>query len=289
MALSYSYCYSDTVYGVTNNAAGAGLTWGMNSVLPDTSAPNVSLQVNGLLYQYTMNKNPEDDAQVHVRNEDAIRGGYVFEETDDWSGLPGSSIRKFFRFEGIDSSRWGDGEIAVEGDGVVTDPTVTYSYRMDIGEEALNCMNPLTSPDCPNYLDSLRDYLANLDTDPSADDPFYDEWVQAQLEQEVELEEEEQVDEEEQEEEEDNLEGRLSVEPSVGGLVDAGTQADIMAQLAGTPEINSYYVVTIPGGEYQETVKLEDTTLPDNRRALRSLARDESHRAMVRSQYDREQ
>lgn len=286
--LSSSYSYSETSYGVTNNAAVGGLTWGMDNVLPDASAPHVSLWVNGLIYQYTMNKDPEADAKVHVRNEDAIDGGYVFEETDDWSGLPGSSLRRVFRFPGIDSTRWGNGEIAVEGDGVVTDPIVTYSYRMDVGEEALKCVNPLTNPECPGYLNALYDYLNNLETDPSVDDPFYDEWVQAQLEKDLELEEEEIKDEEEQEEEED-LENRMSIDSSVGGLVDAGQQASIMAQLAATPKIESYYVVTIPGGEYQDTLKLEDKTLPDNRRALSNLARDEAHRSMVRSQYDREQ
>jgi len=36
-------------------------------------------------------------------------------------------------------------------------------------------------------------------------------------------------------------------------------------------------------------VILEDAEIPDNRRAMRSLARDETHRSMVRSQYDRNQ
>ena len=96
-----SYSAADTVYGVTNNAVNDGLTWSPVDILPDFSSPSVSLQVNGVTYYYVMSKDPASDATVYIRNEDAINGGYVFEEVDDWSGLPGNSILKNFRFDGI--------------------------------------------------------------------------------------------------------------------------------------------------------------------------------------------
>ena len=100
MVLSLSvfsqYSWADSIYGVTNNAAVNGLNWSMTGVLPDSSAPNVSLQVNGLTYYYVMSKNPEDAAKVYVRNADPVNGGYIFEEVDDWTGVPGNSIQKYF-------------------------------------------------------------------------------------------------------------------------------------------------------------------------------------------------
>ena len=70
----------------------------MTGVLPDFTSPNVTLQVNGITYYYVMSKDPAEDVKVYVRNEDAVNGGYIFEEVDEWSGLPGNSIQKNFRF-----------------------------------------------------------------------------------------------------------------------------------------------------------------------------------------------
>lgn len=283
-AVSYSYCYSETVYGVTNNAATGGNTWGMTGVLPDYSAPNVSLQVNGVVYQYTAVKDPATGMIVHVRNEDLVNGGYVFNETDDWSGLPGNTIRKFFNFPGIPAEQWGDGEIAIEGQGTVENASVVYTYRMDIGPEALNCLNPLSDPSCPGFAAALREYLKGIEN-LGKDDPFYDEWVQAQLQRETELEEENEVVASEENEEED-LENQLGAENTMDDLIGADQAAMIQA-LNNVPKIDTYYALNIPGGVYQDTMVLQDAELPDNRRALSNLARDEVHRSMVRSQYDR--
>ena len=85
-----------------------------------------------------MVKDPDTDAKVYVRNEDAVNGGYVFEEVDDWSKIPGGTVQKYFRFPYIDSSRWGDGSMSVEGDGadskillwfIITDKSLMKSFR----------------------------------------------------------------------------------------------------------------------------------------------------------------
>lgn len=257
----------------------------MENVLPDASSPYTRLQVNGLTYRYTMEKDPDTDAQVSVRNEDSINGGYVFNETDNWNGQPGATIQKYFRFPYIDSARWGDGEIAVEGEGNVTDPIVTYNYRLDIDEQAMRCAaNPLADPSCPGYMEALLDYLNNLDS-LTPDDPFYDEWVQAQLEQEAELEDEEITQSEEKDEE--SLEKRLGGDNTIEGIGDNQAQAEMLAALAAIPKIESYYTVVITGGEYKDTIKLEDTDIPDNKRAMSNLASDAKHRTMIRSQYEK--
>lgn len=285
-AVSYSYCFSDTTYGVTGNAATNGTAWAMTDVLPDGSPAWVQLEIGGLAYRYTLGKNVEDDTKVHVRNEDAVNGGYIFEETDDWSGRPGGTIQKYFRFPYSDHIQWGRGSIDVEGEGTITDPVVTYNYKMTVNEELMICSKtPLADPSCPGYADALDAYLANLET-PSVEDPFYDEWVQANLSlnDEAEKKEEEEVVEATEDEEKEDLEQQLGAENT---LNDLGNQQAALIELAQVPKIEPYYMITIPGGTYEETVVLKDAELPDNRRALRNLASDSTHRSMVRSQYDR--
>ena len=277
-----SYSYSDTTYGVTGNAAITGLTWGMDGVLPDASQPWVSLQVMGLAYRYRMVKDPDTGVTVWVRNEDAIDGGYVFEERDDWNG-EGGVVTKYFRFPYIDSSRWGQGSIDVEGEGTVEDALVTYNYRMEVDEDLMKCtITPLSDPACPGFAEALAELLKSID-EMMPGDPFYDEWVQAQLDQEAEEQEEKEV--EEPEEKLSNFEKQLGGENTIDEL--ATNQDAIIVELAQVPKIEPYYNVTIDGGVYEETIQLQDATIIDNTRALRNLASDANHKKMVRSQYDR--
>jgi len=279
-----SYSAADTVYGVTNNAVNDGLTWSPVDILPDFSSPSVSLQVNGVTYYYVMSKDPASDATVYIRNEDAINGGYVFEEVDDWSGLPGNSILKNFRFDGIPGEQWGNGSITVDGDGTVSDASVIYLYRMDIDETNIICTNPLADPNCPGFLDALYKYLEGLEyVDP--EDEFYEYWVEMQEGRQIENEKVEIV-----EDEEEDLEKSMQTDPDVGGFIDGFAQQGVLEQLANDPLIQPYYVVDYPEVlVYEDTLQLEDTSLPDNNRALRQLAGDAKHYSMVRSQYDREQ
>lgn len=261
----------------------------MGTILPDASSPYVTLQIHGLTYRYKMVKDPETDATVYVRNEDAVDGGYVFEEIDDWNGIPGGNIQKYFRFPYTDSTRWGQGSIDVEGDGQVEDPHLVYNYKMDVDDMLMKCtLSPLSDPSCPGFEQALLDYLNGLE-DLTPDDPFYDEWVQANMslnDEEGEQEQEEPV--EEPEEKLSNFEKDLGGENSISDLVNALEQQRMLAALAQTPKIESYYIINIPGGEYKDAMILEDTILPDNPRAMRNLASDETHRSIVRSQYDRE-
>ena len=285
---SYSYCYSDTTYGVTNNAARDALAWAMGSVLPDSSPAYITVEVNGLHYQYTMVKDPAADATVTIANEDTANpGSNIFEHTDDWNQKHGGTIRKFFRFGYTDSSRWGEGSIKVEGEGTIVDPFVIYNYKQVVDEDMQKCMSQLADPSCPGYEAALAEYLANLNEAPMPEDPFYDEWVQASLTEESEKPKEEEVEIEEEEEKEESLEQQLGGENTLEALVDTSTQGAILIELAQTPKLNPYYAVDIKGGVYEETLTLPTTDYPDNRRALRNLASDANHRTMVRSQYER--
>ncbi len=75
LVASSSYCYSDTTYGSTNNAAAEALAWAMKNVLPDSASPYITVEVNGLAYQYTMVKDPDANATVTISNEDNANPG----------------------------------------------------------------------------------------------------------------------------------------------------------------------------------------------------------------------
>lgn len=285
LAASSSYCYSDTTYAVTPNAAVNGNTWGMNGVIPDASQPWITIQIGGLAYRYTIDKDPTSDSIVSVRNEDPVNGGYVFEESDDWSGKSGGTVQRYFRFPYIDSTRWGDGSVNVEGDGQLSGVVVTYNYKMDVDDELMMCATtPLADPSCPGFREALDDFLKNM-PEPNENDPFYDEWVQANLSLNDEAKEKEEEVVEEPEEKESNFEKQLGGQNTIEKL--GSNQDQILIELAQVPKIESYYNVTIQGGVYEETIQLQDTNIPDNKRALRNLASDNTHKSMVRSQYDR--
>ena len=124
---------------------------------------------------------------------------------------------------------------------------------MDIGEEDIICTNPLASPECPGYLDALYKYLAGLE-DVDVNDPYYDEWVQVQLQQEIELEEEQAEQDDENREDDDDLEQRLQVDPEVGGLIDVDLQDRVLYELAAPFAIEPYIVV-----DYPDVLELTDT------------------------------
>jgi len=275
--VSYSYCYSDVIYGSTNNAASNGMQWRMEDVLP----PQAGLTINGMLYQYTTEKDPDSDLTVTIRNKHALAfGEYIFSNTDDWSGLPGNTINKKIAIPETSTTLWGDGEISIQGQGSVTNPNVIYEYRYD------ECYIPLTDPSCPGYYDALYQWLKDnglLDKEPEVGDPYYDEWVQYQLSLETDLEDNDEVEQDDDEEVDEDI-AALNVEASIDKLVDA-SQSQMYIELSTVPQFDKYYTQDIPGGVYQETVVLQDATLPDNRRALNNLAGDAKHRTMVRSQY----
>ena len=66
------------------------MEWVMTNVLPQQAG----LTVGNVIYQYDTVKQTEDEMLVHVQNEDAQGEGYIFRETDNWSGLPSNRIRR---------------------------------------------------------------------------------------------------------------------------------------------------------------------------------------------------
>lgn len=254
----------------------------MENVLP----AEAGLVVDGLAYRYSVEKLAEDDMKVHIRNESTLTyGEYIINETDDWSGLPGNTISKLLSFGSIPREAIGDGEIAIEGTGVVKDANVIYTYRFD------ECYNPLSDPSCPGFNEALYKWLLEngfLNGEVDVNNPYYDEYVQLMLKRKTDAEEEEQEEEQPKEEnsDEEDMQSKLAVNDTSMNIANAAMQNAMLDALRNVPKFESYYT-SIPGGTYEETIKLQDAELPDNRRALNNLAQQSLHRDMVRSQYER--
>jgi len=276
LALPFN-AHSEYLYGITGNMAGAGHTWGMSNIGPSN---NRGLRINGVYYQYTPVKNTEDDMLVHVRNK-RIGGGYIFSETDDWSGLPGGiPITKGFTVDNLPIELWGDGSISVEGTGSVTDANVVYSYKYNN-----DCLSPLSDPSCPGYMDAV---LAMADDyDVTGYNPLDDKNITSTLEEQAEA---DKIEEEEEQEDSGKLERILS---SVDNSILASNilaQDLLMSAMTRSVAIDPYYEKKLSGGEYKEKIVLIGGELPDNKRGARvNLSQQLLHTEMVGMQYNQKE
>lgn len=251
----------------------------MTNILPQQAG----LTVNGVVYRYTTVKQTEDDMLVHVQNEDAVNGGYIFRETDDWSGLPGNTINKLVPVNNIPLQFWGDGSIEVEGKGEVTDPTVLYNYSYD------TCFQNTTDPTCPGYIPPVAM------PDVEAYDPMDDEFVQNELNKKSRMDEMEEDEEERQrrrmsskdKKEDRRLEAILgAVNSSLLAVESLQKHTEMMA----LNYIPVTYYETLPDTTYEETVVIKDSNLPDNRQARRqSVSQQLLHQELVNLQYENKQ
>jgi hypothetical protein len=282
-----SYSYSDSItpyYGYTGNAAVDALTWQMTNVFPDPPG----LEVNGVLYNYTINKDVNDLVIVNVQNENALGTGYIFRETDEWrpGSLGGTQINKVIGLPNIPKELWGDGSIEVNGPGYVTDANVVYTYRVD------PCYDPQFDPNCPGYKPPLHlvpkvDYdiydATNGDADQTQynpDDELYDE-EEEKSEEELKAEAEE-----EERDRKERLENALAAAENALMFANALAVSQMLDSMNNAMNMNTYYTTSIPGGEYKETVNLVDKELPDSRSGLRNnFAQQLLHDKMVEMQY----
>ncbi|MEK9695714.1 MAG: hypothetical protein VW270_08110 [Candidatus Poseidoniales archaeon] len=279
----YSYSESIAPYsGITPNAAAGGNTWSMDNVLPN-GVPG--LDINLIIYRYTPQKETADDMTVHIQNENAAGTGYIFRESDDWSGLPGGTeIRKVVPVVPSNRSLWGNGSIEVQGTGTVEEPFVFYNYRVD------PCYDPQFDPNCPGYVQPIPEIPV---VDIEIYDATEDEYVNLSSEETVLLEENEEVLEELDEEEEEEAEKKkrayrlAALEASNAAMLFAENQRiQQMNQVAQQAVDAMYMPVTINGGVYKETLVMQDKKLPTNPRGLRNgFAQQLLHEKMVEMQY----
>jgi hypothetical protein len=275
---SYSYSNPDLApqYGTTSNAAQFGLDWVMSNVLPQQAG----LVVNQVTYRYEVVKNQEDYLLVHVQNENARGAGYIFRETDDWTGLPGNTISKVVPIvDGIDISYWGRGSIEPEGFGTVQNPEVYYTYVYD------PCFDPQTNPECPGYIDP---FVVEL-TEVEVIDPLEDDLIQDELDRKANL--RQQKEDEKEEARKKALEQVEEIDELLEQILGISEQSEFsMEQIL----MHQQMIVSLPmsyqralvGGEYPEGVVLKDAKLPNNTRGLRvGMAQELLHQEMIMLQY----
>lgn len=280
VALVSLACFSsysnETVYGTSGNAAANGFTWSMQNVLPQQAG----LTVGNVFYRYTTVKDPADDFIVAVQNEDASGDGYIFRSVDDWSGLPGNTINKLVSVGDIPIERWGNGSIETSGEGIVTNPSIFYTYQYD------PCFEPQSDPSCPGYLPEIPEVSVDVY------DPLQDSLILEELSKESYRESEEEK-ERQRKRNQKKQKAKERLEVALGAVNSALLTAESIAKsqelVRLNPNISSYYT-TINGGVYRDSISLVDRKLPDNPKSKRAeLAQQVLHEEMIKSQYESSQ
>lgn len=259
----------------------------MGSVLPEPPG----LDIQNVIYNYTIHKATEDQVDVTVQNENALGSGYVFQETDRW--MPGSTdglqINKAVPvIPNIPKEAWGDGSIVVDGNGSISDPTVVYTYRVD------PCYDPQFDPNCPGYkiqMPEIPEFDLSTLYDATSGDAQIEQFEdQGNYEDEEELSDEEKKEQEEEEKKDskERLEKALAAADNSAMFAQSLAQAQMLETLNMATNMNTYYSATISGGVYKETTKLPDAKLPDSKQGLRNgLAQQLLHEKMIDMQYNR--
>ena len=252
------------IFGTTGNATSEGYQWVMTNVLPKEAG----LAVNAVIYRYTTEKASQDPMLVSIQNENARGSGYIFRETDDWSGLSGNTIDKTIPVPNIDISYWGAGSIAVEGIGSVTDASVFYSYQYEPKEELYVQKPPETTEAYrEDYIQKEMDRRAVV---KSAEEDDWEEYLRWRREKEA----------------EESLLRLL-------GFVDVSPLSEESRILHERLKLTNYlpqsYFSNMAGGNYPETLKLDGGTLPDSVSGRRvGLAQQLKHDKMVQLQFEPE-
>ena len=288
LVCSASYSYSDSItpyYGTTGNAVtDQSLRWSMGNVLPTPPG----LDINAVIYRYTIRKETGEEVIVNVQNENANGTGYIFRETDEWKpgSLDGTQINKVVGVGSIHRDLWGDGSIEVQGNGSVEDANVIYSYKVT------PCYDPQFDPNCPGYQVQVPD-IAQVDYDiydataGDADQAQYNPDDELYEDEEV-LTEEEKAEREAEEEKDskERLEKALAAADNSALFANALAVSQMIDSINLAINMNSYYSATIPGGSYSDSIVLVDKQIPENKQGLRNgLAQQILHERMIDMQY----
>ena len=279
-----SYCYSESIqpyFGTTPNAAAGGNTWIMNNVLPTPPG----LDINGVIYNYTIQKDVNDSAKVHVQNENVNGTGYIFRETDEWQAgsLGGTEIRKVVPvIPNLARELWGNGSIEIEGNATVEDPNVVYMYKVD------PCYDPQFDPNCPGYKVQIPEIeIVDIDSIYSSNNETIEI---ATTETDYDIYEEDELlesDEEDEEKEKMRLEAALAAVDNSEIFANAFAQAQILISMNMAIQMNSYYAANIQGGVYNDSLTLVDKKIEDNKQGLRNgFAQQLLHEQMIQEQYN---
>ena len=234
------------------------------------------MDISGVIYNYTAVKELEDDFTVTVQNKD-VDGGYIYQETDDWSGKNGMKIQKVIPLSYTPIEQFGKGSIATTGTGSIEDASVLYMYRFD------GCRNPQNNENCPGYVPPMP-VMPVIEIY----DALEDEYVQDATEETDGLgidKGEDTRETEEEDEEKERLEIALAATENALTIANTASQASLLHRINNATNVSSYYVAQIEGGTYRESMALQGGKIVDNKRALRSLGQDNLMNEMIGEQY----
>lgn len=293
MALGFwpSYSYSEEsksitpYYGYTGNAvADQALKWTMGNILPD----NPGLDIQNVIYGYRIQKETGEWVTVYVQNELANGEGYVFRAQDDWKpgSLGGTRIQRAIPVGNLPRALWGDGSIQVDGNGSVDEASVVYTYKVT------PCFDSQFDANCPNYktpVPVIPDINYEIYDAVEAGDSSQAEWdPNDEYNEEDGLTDQELAELEAQEEEDRKY--RLEKAMSVGDTAALFAENRTINRMNSTAQaaiISNYFPVSIPGGEYNETIVMAGGDIPDGKSGLRNgLAQQLLHKQMVDMQYN---
>ena len=248
----------------------------MNSATLGVNA-ETGLDISGVIYNYTAVKDLEDDFTVTVGNED-LDGGYIWQDTEDWSGKYGIKLRKFIPIAYTPVELFGKGSIATTGKGTVEDASVIYMYRWDL------CRNAQNDKSCPNYIPPLP-VIPKFEIYDALEDENVDKATEETDSDLYNKEEEESKDKEVEEEEKGRLEIAMAATENALTIANTASQATLLQIINNATNVSSYYVAKIEGGTYRESIELQGGNIVDNRKALRSLGQDNLMNEMIEEQY----
>lgn len=280
LALYSSYSYSEIVHETTLNAATDAQQWVMSNLIKQQTG----LTINSVTYQYTTIKETQDEMLVSIRNKHLGETGYIFQSIDDWSGLPGNTITKRVPVENGLYSLWGDGEINVQGNGLVTNASVFYNYSYDPCDS-----NPLFKPTCPGYDAAWAKRMLELVPESTL---LQEEVIYTDNETDVSdyYEEEESLNTRDEESEERERRKRLGIKAAENTITQANqiSQSQLIEAMNYLPEFQTYYMSAIAGGVYADSELYKPKNLPENKKGLRvGLAQQVMHEKMVNGQYNK--
>ena len=272
---SFSSYSEEYIYETSGNAAQNGLDWVMKNVLPQYTG----LAVNGVVYQYTTLKDTDADLVVTVSNENAqVPGQYIFRSRDDWSGVPQNTIKRGTSIPYVGAEYWGNGSIEVDGEGQVVDASVFYTYRYD--EKC--AVNPQSNPSCPGFV--LPEIII-----PEAVDPLDDDIIQNELDRKRVASNDDQDDKDRERSKDKKDKKKEMIEVLLGTTNTtelAGSSQHLHEELLALDYIPQTYYQVLPTTVYEETLSIQDSKLPDNKKARRvNFAQELLHGRLVELQY----
>jgi len=268
-------CSFSYTFGYTSNAAIYGNTWKMNTGTLGISAEE-GLDISGVLYNYTVVKDVDDDYRVIIEN-DKVGGGYVYRQEHNWDGKHGMKVQNVIPLPYTPIEQFGNGRIRSTGTGSIEDVTILYMFRWDL------CRNPQNDISCPDYVPPLP-VIPKIEIYDALEDQFVKDATE-KSDDKITDKDEEVRETEEEDEEKERLEIAMAATSNALTIANESSQSAILKSINKVANINSYYDAYIPSSTYKETITLDGGTIVDNRNVLRNLTQDKLHNAMIREQY----